>query len=212
MVGVGQKGSIFGRLPGLERLRKAFGMAKIGYMRVSTEEQRPDRQIEGLRSLCDQVHVETLSAAAKSRPIYDALRANLSTGDELIVWDLDRAYRTTPEALIEIAELAARGVAFRIANFPVLDHETPEGYFMLTMLSAVAEFERRLLVRRTKEGLAAARLRGVRLGRPLKLTDAQVCDARCRLASAEGVTISALAAELGVKRWTLSRALKRPIA
>jgi DNA invertase Pin-like site-specific DNA recombinase len=60
-------------------------MRRIGYLRVSTEEQRPDRQIEGLTSLCDELHIETLSAASAKRPVYEAIKAKLQSGDVLIV-------------------------------------------------------------------------------------------------------------------------------
>jgi DNA invertase Pin-like site-specific DNA recombinase len=182
-------------------------MRKIGYLRVSTEEQRPDRQIEGLKSLYDELHIETLSAVKKIRPVYSKVIAELQEGDVLVVWDLDRAYRSTIDALGEINSLHARGIRFRIANFG-FDTSTAEGYLLLTILSGMGEFERRILSRRTKEGLAAARLRGKTLGRPRKLTEVQVEEARRRLLSPD-CTLVALANELGVGRWTLSRALKR---
>lgn len=182
-------------------------MRKIGYLRVSTEDQRPDRQIEGLKSLCDELHIETLSAVSKNRPVYNKVVADLQTGDMLVVWDFDRAYRSTVDALGEINALNKRGIGFRIANFG-FDTSTAEGYLLLTILSGMSEFERRILSRRTKEGLAAARLRGKTLGRPRKLTINQVEDARRRLQRREG-TITSLSAEYKVKRWTLSRALKR---
>ena len=131
-------------------------MRKIGYLRVSTEEQQPDRQIEGLKSLCDELHIETLSAASAKRPIYEAIKAKLQSGDVLIVWDLDRAYRSAAEALAEINAFNKQGIGFRIANFG-FDTTTAEGYLLLTILSGMSEFERRILSRRTKEGLAAAR-------------------------------------------------------
>lgn len=182
-------------------------MRKIGYLRVSTEEQRPDRQIEGLKALCDELHIETLSAVSKTRPVYEAAKNRLETGDVLVVWDLDRAYRSAAEALGEINALNKRGIGFRIANFG-FDTTTAEGYLLLTILSGMSEFERRILSRRTKEGLAAARLRGKQLGRPRKLTERQIADARRRLQLRE-ITITALALEYEVGRWTLSRALNR---
>lgn len=181
-------------------------MRRIGYLRVSTEEQRPDRQIEGLTTLCDEIHIETLSAVSKSRPVYEGIKARLEPGDMLIVWDLDRAYRSAAEALSEINIFNQRGIGFRIANFG-FDTTTAEGYLLLTILSGMSEFERRILSRRTKEGLAAARRRGKVLGRPKKLNARQVADARVRLQARE-ITITALAREYKVGRWTLTRALK----
>ena len=184
-------------------------MRRIGYLRVSTDDQLIDRQEEGLRSLCDELHVEILSAASRQRPVYERVKDRLEAGDVLVVMDLDRAYRSTEEALAEIKAFHARGIGFRVANF-AFDTTTAEGYFLLTILSGIAEFERRMLSRRTKEGLAAARARGKRLGRPHKLTASQVECARQRLQARE-TTITALAGELHVGRWTLSRALKRSL-
>lgn len=184
-------------------------MRKIGYLRVSTEEQRPDRQIDGLTAVCDELHVETLSAVSKRRPVYAEVLRRLEPGDVLAVWDLDRAYRSAVDALNEINALGRRGVSFQIVNFP-MDTSTAEGYLLLTILSGMSEFERRILSRRTKEGLAAARARGKTLGRPRKLTPSQVSDARRRLQRHEA-TLAGLAKEYEVGRWTLSRALKRQV-
>lgn len=190
-----------GRFPG-----SAGYMRRIGYLRVSTEEQRPDRQIEGLTALCYELFIETLSAVSRTRPVYEAVKARLQSGDMLVVWDLDRAYRSAAEALSEINIFNQRGIGFRIANFG-FDTTTAEGYLLLTILSGMSEFERRILSRRTKEGLAAAVRRGKVLGRPRKLKDHQIEEARTRLQSRE-TTVTALARELKVGRWTLSRALK----
>lgn len=181
-------------------------MRRIGYLRVSTEEQRPDRQIEGLQALCDEMHIETLSAVSCKRPVYEGIKTRLQRGDMLVVWDLDRAYRSARDALNELDALQRRGINFVIANLK-LDTTTPEGYYVYTIMSANSEFERRMLSRRTKEGLAAARRQGRRLGRPRKLTLAQIADARVRLQLKE-TTVTALAREYEVGRWTLTRALK----
>jgi DNA invertase Pin-like site-specific DNA recombinase len=80
--------------------------------------------------------------------------------------------------------------------------------FVYTMMSALAEFERRTLSQRTKEGLAAAKARGARLGRPRKLTEQHLQEARARLEAHE--TLTSIAEEFGVAPWSLSRALSRP--
>ena len=201
-----QKGSILRHDAGIAAIPDGKNMRRIGYLRVSTEEQRPDRQVEGLKALCDELHIEVLSATSKSRPVYRRIVDGLVSGDVLVVWDLDRAYRSAADALTEINALSKREIGFRIANFP-LDTTTPEGYFVLTMLSGMGEYERRILSRRTKEGLAAARRRGAKLGRPRKLSPQQVAHALSRL-ECEQATVAALAREFHVGRWTLSRALK----
>ncbi|MBN9057469.1 MAG: recombinase family protein, partial [Rhizobiales bacterium] len=92
---------------------------KIGYLRVSTVDQNPDRQIEGLKDLCDELHVETLSAVSRRRPVYEAVTAGLQAGDLLVIWDLDRAYRSARDALAELDALQQRGIHFHIAKLSI---------------------------------------------------------------------------------------------
>ena len=136
-------------------------MKKIGYLRVSTLEQRPDRQILGLDPLCDELHVERLSAVRRKRPVYDSVIAQLNAGDALVVWDLDRAWRSLRDALNEIERLQEKGIELRIVSLQ-LDFGSPGGMLAYSVLSACAEFERRMLAQRTREGIAAARQRGTR--------------------------------------------------
>lgn len=182
-------------------------MKKIGYVRVSTKGQRYDRQTQALRKQCDRLFFESASAKNLDRPIYDKAVGNLTSGDELVVLDIDRAYRNTRDALNEFHVLNMRGVSIRIVNFPI-DTRTDEGYYEFIVSCARAELERRTISRRTKEGLAAARERGVVLGRPRKLSEDQISAARLRINSGT-VTKRAMAKELDVGRWTLSRALDR---
>jgi DNA invertase Pin-like site-specific DNA recombinase len=182
-------------------------MKKIAYIRVSTPDQRYDRQVLGLQSLCDELHIETLSACNAKRPVYEHVLKRLKSGDMLVVWDLDRAFRSAIDALTEAEKLRARGIHFQIANLNI-DTSTPAGFFMYTMVSALAEFERRTLSQRTKEGLAAARQRGARIGRPPMLSDKQLRRARHRIET-EQLSISRVAGEMGVPKWTLARSLRR---
>ena len=177
-------------------------------MRVSTQEQRPARQIDGLKGLCDSLHLETLSAMAPNRPVYEAVVEGLKAGDTLVVWDLDRAFRSVVDALTQAERLRHRGIEFEIVNLQI-DTTTPAGMFVYTIMSAFAEFERRMLIQRTKEGLDAARRRGTRLGRPPKLDVSQVQEAARRIAALE--TVSRIAREFGVAPWTLTRALRRHV-
>lgn len=185
-------------------------MKRIAYVRVSTPEQRHDRQIQGLRHLADELHIETISALAQRRPIYDHVVSRLKSGDTLLLWAIDRAYRSTKDALIEIEALRSRGVRIEIGNFP-LDTETPQGRFVLTVMSGMAQLEHEVLVQRTKEGIAAARANGKTLGRPPKLTPIQLFEAHCRIAAKEA-TCAQIAAEYRIAPWTLTRAIKRSLA
>ena len=179
---------------------------KVGYLRVSTHEQCVDRQADALRPVCDVLHIEYLSAKTLRRPIYEAMVADLREHDMLVVLDLDRAYRSAIDALAELEKLRSRGVEFRILNMNV-DTTTPMGWAFYAFASIMAEVERRILSQRTKEGLAAARRRGKRLGRPPKLTDAAVRKAATRLK--HGEKLQAVAGSLDVAPWTLSRALRK---
>lgn len=182
-------------------------MKKIGYLRVSKNEQSPDRQIDGLRGLCDEFHVETLSAVSAKRPVFKKLLAKLKRDDALVVWDLDRAFRSTIDAITIAEKLKKRGIEFQIVSLSI-DTATPHGEFAYTIMAAAAQFERRLLSKRTKEGLEATRKRGTRLGRPPKLSKAQIGMAGDRLGDLDG-DMQRLAAEFKVSIWTMKRALDK---
>lgn len=180
---------------------------RVGYLRCSRNDQNEDRQIDGLLPHCDEMHVEFVSAASRSRPVFERVVTGLKAGDTLVVWDIDRAFRSSFDALDVERSLRARGVTFQIVKV-AMDTATAEGEFVFTMLSALAQFERRLLSRRTKEGLAAARRRGARLGRPPKLNDVQLSDARQRIIE-KTASVAMIASELNVSPWTLTRSLRR---
>ena len=177
-----------------------------GYVRTSRKDQQLDRQLSPLRQLCDRVCIEQVSAG-KRRPKLEAVLKNLKRGDTFAILDVDRAFRSTIEALKEAEALWQRGVRFRILNTNV-DTATPEGELQYTLMAAYARYERRILIRRTREGLDAARAKGRYPGRPAILPGQVIDDARERYACA-GTTLETLAAELGVHRTTLSRSFKR---
>ena len=182
-------------------------MARIGYLRVSKEEQRPDRQIDGLDSLCDKLYIEKVSAVAKKRPIFNQIIKDLKKGDTLIVWDLDRAFRNTIDALTIAEDLRKRGVEFEIISLAV-DTTTADGKLVYTVLAAFAEHERSRLSERTKEGLRAAVKRGSKLGRKPTLSNRQVLSAKQKLESKQ-MSLNEVAALYGVNVSTISRSIKR---
>lgn len=180
---------------------------RIGYIRVSTPEQRSDRQCVGLQEGCDQLHLEQQSAVAGHRPIFDEALASLSAGDTFVVWDLDRAFRSTLDAILTAESLKARGVGMHIMSLNI-DTTTPEGELFYTIIAAYAQFERRILRRRTREGIVAARLRGAQIGRPRALSDEVVADAYSYIAET-GYPTPYVAALLQVAPVTLDRGFKR---
>jgi len=182
---------------------------KIGYLRVSTEEQNANRQIDALKPLCDDVFIEKLSATASKRPVFDQVMSLLNTGDTLVVWDLDRAFRSTVDAILQEQHLRENGITFEIISLNVNTAE-PAGEFAYSVMAAAAQLERRMISKRTKEGLAAARKRGVQLGRRPKLTPDQVRQARDKLNAGTQTQVS-MAAMLEVHPRTLARALKREL-
>ena len=180
---------------------------KLGYLRTSKEEQNTDRQLHALQYLCDQLFIEKISAVAAHRPVYEKLMKQLKAGDTLVVLDLDRAYRDANDALSQLKSMQQRGIQLQIVTMQI-DPATPHGKLIYTIISGVAEYERFYISKRTKEGLAAAKAKGIRLGRPTKLTDQQITRAKQRLQAGD-ILIRDIAEEYGVSPWTITRSIKR---
>jgi len=183
-------------------------VSKIGYIRVSDNEQTEALQIDALKAAgCDLIYGDHgVSGAVQSRKGLDDVLAELKEGDTLVVWKLDRLGRSTVHLLLLLDQLRSRGVDFQ-AITQGIDTTTSVGRMVYGQLALFAEFEREQIRERTKAGMAAAKRRGKHVGRPRKLTDAQVAHAACQLAERKG-TISGMAEKLGVSALTLSRALK----
>lgn len=139
---------------------------KIGYARVSTDDQKMDLQRDALTAAgCEKVFTDTASGAKAERPgLADAL-AFARKGDLLVVWRLDRLGRSLPELVKVVGELEAAGVGFE-STTERIETSTAAGRLVFHVFAALAEFERRLIVERTMAGLAAARARGRKGGRP----------------------------------------------
>lgn len=178
----------------------------LGYARVSTEDQNLDLQRAVLGAAgCDRIYEEKLSGASRNRPELARLLDHLRRGDVVVVHRLDRLARSTRD-LLDIAELIKEAEAgLRSLGEPWADTTSPAGRMVLTVFAGIAEFERALLHQRTGAGRTAARARGVRFGRPPKLTAEQVVLAR-RLID-EGTAVRAAARILKVHAATLYRAL-----
>lgn len=179
----------------------------LGYARVSTEDQNLDLQRAVLGAAgCDRIYEEKLSGASRNRPELARLLDHLRRGDVVVVHRLDRLARSTRD-LLDIAELIKEAEAgLRSLCEPWADTTSPAGRMVLTVFAGIAEFERALLHQRTGAGRTAARARGVRFGRPPKLTAEQVGLAR-RLIE-EGAAVRETARILKVHAATLYRALE----
>lgn len=181
---------------------------KIGYARVSTEEQRPELQIDALKAAgCEKVFCDRgVSAIAKRRPEFEKACAELNEGDVFVIWKFDRAFRSQQQAHNFLAELQGRGVQFQSLTEHI-DTNTPHGKAFFGVIQAMAQLERDLISERTKAGLQAARKQGQKLGRPQALTSMQIEWAREMREKGEAMT--QIAKSLGVSRSTLYEALKK---
>lgn len=180
----------------------------IGYARVSTEDQNLDLQRDALTAAgCETIFDESgVSGAAKVRPALRRLIRAARPGDVIVVWRLDRLGRSLRDLIDIIERLRQREIGF-VSLREQIDTTSAAGRFYLHMLGALAEFERELIRDRTRAGMAAARERGIPIGRPRKMTDAQAGEARRRLN--RGESADSVAAAYGVSVPTLHRMMTR---
>lgn len=182
---------------------------KIGYARVSKEEQNHDLQIEALTDAgCDRIITDQAlsgTTAAEGRVGFSEAIELLGEGDLPVVWKLDRVGRSIAELIHLMKLFGERGIEFRSLTDGI-DTTTAGRWLVFHIKGALAEFERNLIQKRTKPGLRAAKNRGKRLGRPPTLTLAQVAHAK-KAIEAKLETVSGMAEILGVNRITIQRAL-----
>ena len=145
---------------------------KIGYIRVSTQEQNTIRQEVLMESLgVDEVYIDRMSGKNTDRPELKKLMEYVRRGDTVIVESISRFARNTRDLLDLVERLTAKGVEF-ISKKEAIDTTTPSGKFMLTIFGAVAELEREYILQRQKEGIAIAKAQGVYKGRkPIERPD-----------------------------------------
>lgn len=184
------------------------GVLKLGYARVSTDDQDLTSQRAELQaSGCSRIFAEKVSGTHTRRPELARMIDHLRAGDVVTVTRLDRLARSTRD-LLDIAEqLQAKGAGLRSLAEPWADTTTPAGRMVLTVFAGIAEFERSLIVERTRRGREAAKARGVKFGPASKLTPERISHARKMLD--EGHSVEEAATVLGVHRSTLWRRLKR---
>src|SRR3954462_4994195 len=157
-----------------------------GYARVSTDGQTLDAQRAQLTEAgCARTFAETVSGAKTTRAGLTRLLGALGAGDVVVVTRLDRLARSTRDLLNILDAIGAKGAAFCSLSDAWADTTTPHGRLMLTVLGGLAEFERELIRARTGEGRARAQERGVRFGRPRKMTPHQRQEAFRRLQAGE---------------------------
>jgi DNA invertase Pin-like site-specific DNA recombinase len=178
----------------------------IGYARVSTWDQSPDLQLDALqRAGCARVFTDQASGTRTDRPQLAAAMDYVRSGDTLVVWRLDRLGRSLRHLVETVTGLQGQGVGLRSLHENI-DTTTSTGRLTFHIFAALAEFERDLIVDRTKAGLAAARARGSRPGRKPSLSPQQVEVVR-RLHAVDKRTVSDIAGIVGVSRATVYRHL-----
>jgi DNA invertase Pin-like site-specific DNA recombinase len=180
-------------------------MAVFGYARVSSRDQDLATQDGALMAAgAAKVYREKVSGEhAANRPQLRKLINRLEPGDVLLVTRLDRLARSTRDLLNLLADIHERDAHFRSLADPWCDTTTPHGRLILTVLGGLAEFERHLIRSRCSEGMQRAKERGVRFGRPRKLTPHQRQEARARLDAGE--TQADIARTFNVDATTIGR-------
>jgi len=147
---------------------------KIGYARVSTQEQNLDLQLQALRQAgCKRIFREKVSRASRQRPEFQRMLDQIREGDTIVVWKLDRLARSTRDLLETMETIREAGARFQSLSEPWADTTTHAGKMIMTVFAGIAEFERDLIRERTAAGRRAAKSRGVRFGRPPKLNAEQ---------------------------------------
>lgn len=179
-----------------------------GYARVSTKgQQRDGNGLDSQRRAleeagCAEIVEEAFTGTTTDRPEFDSLLERLGDGDTLVVAKLDRIARTAVGGCEVVRSLIDRGVTVRVLNMGTLDN-TPVGKMMVTVMFAMAEFERDMIVQRTQEGKAIARQRpGFREGRPEKVVDMTLFREHDALVRSRQETVLEACSALGICKTT----------
>ena len=177
---------------------------KIGYARVSTQDQNLDRQIDNLNAAgCERIFNEKMTGTKSDRPELRTMLLTLRSGDVLVIDSFSRLSRSTKDLLDLVDRLTGMGVHL-VSLKENLDTTTATGKLMLTMLSALSQFERDLIAERTIDGLKAARARGRCGGRPRVGTQKDMKQA-VAMYNANVMSGKDIAARFGVSLSTLNR-------
>lgn len=181
---------------------------RVAYVRVSTVEQNEDRQIEALKKHdIEKWFTEKVSGKDTNRPQLQAMLDFVRQGDTVYIHDFSRLARSTKDLLAIVDTLTEKGVHL-VSNKENIDSSTPTGKLMLTMIGAIAEFERQNLLERQKEGIAIAKRKGKFKGRQVKNIDEDTFNRVYKLYMERKISKTAMAKELEISRPTLDKLLK----
>lgn len=179
---------------------------KFGYARVSTQEQELARQIDALKNYgVDEIFTEKMTGTKSDRPELNNLKNKLRNGDTVVIESLSRLGRSTKDLLNLIEEWEKQNIKL-ISLKENINTTTPTGKLLITVLSAISQFERDITVQRTNEGLQAARARGRKGGRPK--ADRKAVEKAVKLYNAKTHSIREITEITGISQMTLYRALK----
>ncbi len=180
----------------------------IGYARVSTQDQCLDRQLDLLRQAGvspEDIHTEKMSGTKAERPALEKVKLIAREGDTIVIESLTRLGRSTKDLLTLFEYFDGKGIRVHSLKESI-DTATPTGKLLLTVLSAISEFERNITVQRVNEGLQAARARGRNGGRPK--ADSRKVQQAVTLYRSGQHSVSEIVKASGISQATLYRALK----
>lgn len=183
---------------------------KIGYARVSTQDQDLSLQLDALQQNgCEKIFEEKITGTTKQRPQLQQLLAQLRSDDVVMIWKLDRLARSLKDLVDLINQIREKGASLLSLNDQI-DTTTAQGKFTFHVFAALAEFERDIISERTKAGLAAARARGRKGGRPKGLSrKAQHTATLAERLYLEGqLSIKGICEELTISKGTLYKYLR----
>jgi DNA invertase Pin-like site-specific DNA recombinase len=179
---------------------------RIGYIRVSSFDQNPERQLDNVQ--VDKQFIDKASGKDTLRPQLDAMLSFAREGDTVVVHSMDRLARNLDDLRRLVQRLTKRGIRIEFVKecLSFTGEDSPMANLLLSVMGAFAEFERALIRERQREGIALAKQRGVYRGRKKALTTEQVVELRRRVGAGEQKT--ALAREFGISRETLYQYLR----
>lgn len=179
---------------------------RIGYVRVSSFDQNPERQLEQVQ--VDKVFTDKASGKDTQRPELDALLSFVRDGDTVVVHSMDRLARNLDDLRRLVQKLTKRGVRIEFVkeHLTFTGEDSPMANLMLSVMGAFAEFERALIRERQREGIALAKQRGAYRGRKKSLSPDRITELRQRVALGEQK--AKLAREFGISRETLYQYLR----
>lgn len=182
---------------------------KVAYVRVSTVEQNEQRQVEGIKARADidRWYIEKVSAKDTNRPKLKEMLDYVREGDTIYIHDFSRLARSTKD-LLEIVEILNNKGVSLVSNKESIDSSTATGKLMLTMIGAIAEFERANLLERQKEGIAIAKREGKFKGGQVKKIDDSLWNKHYSRYKNREINKTQLAKELNISRPTLDKLIK----